>query len=136
MDTKRLVIGTLVGAVVLYVVGELIFVLMFGSFYAANVGSATGGDRSAELMWAVALGAVAYAALITLAIVTRPASNIAAGLASGAVVGFLLWFTADFTFYGTTNVANLTRTIVDPLLEFVRGGITGGVITVVLQRIR
>jgi len=52
----------------------------------------------------------------------------------GAVVGFLLWFTVDFIFYGITNTANLTRTVVDPLLELIRGGIGGAVIGVVLSR--
>jgi len=32
------------------------------------------------------------------------------------------------------NISNLTRTIVDPLLEAVRGGITGGVIALVLAK--
>jgi hypothetical protein len=51
------------------------------------------------------------------------------------VVGFLLWFTVDFILYGVTNIANLTRTVVDPLLELIRGGIGGGVIAVVLGKI-
>lgn len=42
MDTRRIVVGTLVGGVVSYVVGYLIFDMAFGGFYAANVGSATG----------------------------------------------------------------------------------------------
>ena len=32
----------------------------------------------------------------------------------------------------TTNIANLTRTVVDPLLEIVHGGIGGAVIAAVL----
>lgn len=53
----------------------------------------------------------------------------------GAVVGFLVWFTADFAIYDFMNVQNLTRTVVDPLLEAVHGGIGGGVIAVVLAKI-
>jgi hypothetical protein len=66
----------------------------------------------------------------------RPeAASIAGGAKVGAVVGFLLWFTADFVLYGVINIANLTRTIVDPLLEFVHGGIGGAVIAAVLARV-
>ena len=54
----------------------------------------------------------------------------------GAVVGFLLWFTVDFILYGITNVENLAQTVVDPLLELLRGGIAGGVIAVVLGKVR
>ena len=49
-------------------------------------------------------------------------------------MGFLLWCTADFVIYGTTNIANLTRTVVDPLLEIVHGGIGGAAIAAVLGR--
>jgi hypothetical protein len=136
METKRLVTGTVVGGITVFVLGYLIFDTAFGAFYAANVGSAEGVARDAQLVWAVALGSLSYAALITLAIGSRTGSaTMAAGVQAGAVVGFLLWFTTDFILYGITNISNLTRTIVDPLLELVRGGITGGVTAFVLAKI-
>jgi len=134
MDAKRFVAGTLVGGVALYAVGYLIFTLAFAAFYAANAGSATGVDRGGELVWAVALGNLAYAALVMFAIGNRGGSlSIGEGAKVGAIVGFLLWFTADFVLYGITNIANLTRTVVDPLLEIVHGGIGGAVIAAVLS---
>ncbi len=137
MDIKRLVTGTVVGGIILYAVGYLIFDLAFREFYAANAGSATGVERDPQVVWAVALGTLSYAALVTLGIGSGSrSSNVGAGVKVGAVVGFLLWFTVDFIFYGTSNVGNLTRTVVDPLLELVRGGIAGGVIAVVLGKIR
>ena len=136
MNTKQIAIGTLVGGIALYATGYLIFDLAFGSFYSANVGSATGVERDAQLQWAIVLGSFSYAALVTLGIASRAGSStIGAGVKIGAVVGFLLWFTVDFILYGYTNVANLTRTIVDPLLEIVHGGIGGAVIAVVIGKI-
>ena len=137
MDIKRVMTGTLVGGIILYAVGYLVFDLAFGEFYAANTGSATGVERDPQLVWAVALGTLSYAALVTLGIGSgSSSSNVGAGVKVGAVVGFLLWFTVDFILYGITNVGNLTRTVVDPLLELVRGGIAGGVIAVALGKIR
>ena len=133
MDAKRFVMGTLVGGITLFVVGYLMFDLAFANFYAANAGSATGVMRDSQLVWAVAVGSLSYAALITLAIESRAGvATIGAGIQLGAVVGFLLWFTTDFILYGITNIANLTRTVVDPLLECVHGGIGGAVIAAVL----
>jgi len=135
MDAKRFVVGTLVGGVVLYAVGYVIFTTIFAAFYAANAGSATGVDRGGELFWAMGLANLAYAALVTFAIGNRGASlSIGEGARVGAIVGFLLWCTADFVIYGTTNIANLTRTIVDPLLEIVHGGIGGAMIGAILSR--
>jgi len=133
------VIGTLVGGVAVLATGYLIFTLAFSEFYAyaMNSGSATGVQRDPPLLWAVAVGAMSFGALVTLAIESRPgAGNLGAGIRIGAIVGFLLWFTADFTFYGISNVGNLTSTVVDPFLELVPGAIAGGVIAVVLARIR
>lgn len=136
MDAKRFVIGTLVGGIVLYAVGYLIFGVVFAGFYAVNVGSATGVARGTQLVWAVGLANLAYAALVTYAIGNRSESlTIGTGAKVGAIVGFLLWVTADFVFYGTTNIANLTRTIVDPLLEIVHGGIGGGAIAAILAKV-
>ena len=136
MDIKRIIIGTVVGAITLYILAYLIFELAFGEFYAANVGSATGLVRDNPLMWATAMGSISYAALLTLAIETRGASvTIVDGLKVGAVVGFLLWFTVDLTFYGIFNLSNLTLTIVDPLLELIHAGISGAVIAAVFGKI-
>ena len=134
MDTKRFLTGTIVGGIVLYLVGYLIFSMAFASFYAANTGSATGVDRASEVMWAVVLGAFAYAALICYAMGRRGVMGLAEGFKVGAIVGFLLWACADFTLYGVENVSNLTRTVVDPLLEVVHGGIGGAVIALVVSR--
>lgn len=135
MNAKRFVIGTLVGAIIMYAVGQLIWRLAFAGFFAANVGSATGVARDAVLVWAVALGTLSLAALVTLAIGSRAGvPTIADGLKIGAIVGFLVWFGVDFIHYGITTVSNLTATVVDPLLETVRTGIAGAVIAAVLAK--
>ena len=136
MDTKRFLAGTVVGGIVLYAFGYLIFTVGAASFYAANAGGATGVVRPAEIMWAVALGAFGYAALICYAMGARTASGLSGGAKVGAIVGFLAWFTVDFILYGVSDVANLTRTIVDPLLELVHGGIGGAVIGLVIAKMK
>lgn len=140
MDAKRFVMGTLVGGVTVLAAGYLIFAMTpFRDFYAYAMtsGSATGVQRDAPLFWAMALGALSYGALVTFAIATRAgAVSIGAGLRIGAIVGFLLWFTANFMFYGISNVGNLTSTILDSLLELVPGAIAGGVIAAVIGKAR
>jgi hypothetical protein len=76
---------------------------------------------------------MAYGALVTLAIGSRRAqTRIAAGMRIGAVVGFLLWFTADLMFFGISNVGTLTSALVDPVLELVPGAFAGGLVAAVL----
>jgi hypothetical protein len=53
----------------------------------------------------------------------------------GAIVVFLLWLTADFIFYGYTNLSTLTKAIVDPILDLVHAGIAGAVVAAVLKKV-
>ena len=136
MDIKRLVIGTLVGGITLYVLGYVIWELAFADFFATNAGSATGVERDPQVIWALALGTLSYAALLTLAIGTRAGSaTIVEGLKVGAIVGFLMWFSVDLILYAVWNISNLTAAIVDSLLELIRAGISGAVIAAVLRKI-
>ena len=135
-DYRRVVMGTIVGGIVLYALGYVIFDVAVKRFYDANVGSATGVAREPQLLWAVMLGTLAYGALVALVIEHRPDATVGDGVIFGAVVGFLLWATADFILYGATNISNLTRTVVDPLLELVRAGVAGGVIVAVVGKRR
>ncbi len=135
MDTKRFAFATLVGGVVLFAVGYLIFNVIFASFYAANAGSATGVDRTPNIQWAMAVGSLAYGALIAYVLERGGGTvSIGEGAKVGAIVGFLIWCTVDFIFFGSSNVANLTRTSVDPLLEIVHGGIAGAAVAMVAYR--
>ncbi len=136
MDIKRLLIGTVAGGIALFILGYVIWNMLFTDFFAANAGSVTGVAKDPQVMWAIAVGTLSYAALITLALGTRAGSTtIVEGLKVGAIVGFLMWFSADMIFYGIWNVENLTAATVDSLLELVRGAIGGAVIAAVLAKI-
>ena len=135
MDARRFATGTVVGGIVLFVAGYVIFEIAFAGFYAANVGSASGVVRDPVIPWALAVASLSYAALVVFALGNQAAPlTIGRGALVGAIVGFLMWMTADFVIYGISNVATLARTIVDPLLELVHGGLGGASIAAVLQR--
>ncbi len=136
MNAKQWVIGTVVGAVVVFGAGWVLFEMLLGDYYAANAGSATGVDKDPPIMWSLAVGALAYAALIIYAMRAQAASvNMVSGMKVGAIVGFLLWATADFSLFGITNMSNLTITMVDPFVELVHGGIAGAVIGALLPKV-
>ena len=139
MNAKQLVTGAVVGAATLSVSGYLMFWIALGDFYthALTAGSATGVPRQSPVVWAIMLGAVSYGALLTLAIGSRGGSaSVRTGIVVGAIVGFLVWCTADFMLYGISNVLDLSSTLIDPLIEVVPSAIAGGAIAAALQRIR
>jgi hypothetical protein len=56
------------------------------------------------------------------------------GLKAGAIVGFIMSLGFGLNMYGTTNISNLTATLVDPIVMTVMMGATGGAIGWVLGR--
>ena len=136
MNMKRVTIGSITGLVVIYILGIVFWQMLFTDFFAANAGSAEGVMRETPIIWAAALGTLLYGAMVTLMLEARSgATSVVDGVKVGALVGLLLWGTADFVLYGYMNLNNLTATITDTILEGIRGGIAGGVIAVVLGKI-
>ena len=131
MDLKRFLTGTVVGGVVLFVLGWLFWTVLFAGFFEGQMGSATGVLKEPPVIWAEILGILSLAALYTLVIQWRGDSTVMDGLKTGAIVGFLLWFGVDFILFSFQNVGTLTGSIVDPILELVRTGIAGAAIVAV-----
>jgi membrane protein YqaA with SNARE-associated domain len=88
MSTKALV-ATVIGGIVNFILGYVIYDLLLGSFY----GSHTGGSsvmRETPEMWAIALGCLAYAATLTLVFVRWAGiKTIQTGAQAGAWIGLL-----------------------------------------------
>lgn len=133
---KNLVIGSVVGAIVLFALGFVIWGMLAADFFAANEGSATGVNREAPILWAQGLGCLIYGVALTLAIQSKGSSaSVVDGLTAGALVGVLIWGTADFTLYSVQDVSTLAGTIVDTILEGIRGGIAGAIVALTLSKI-
>jgi hypothetical protein len=134
MDAKKFLIGTVVGGIALWLIGSLIWGVLFLDFFTANAGGATNLVRETSLMWSAVLGHLAIAALVTLAIGWTGSFSLGGGLKIGAIVGFLVWFGVGFIQHAAMDRWTLTAHMVDPILELIRTGIAGAVIGVVLAR--
>ena len=109
MDSKKFVIATLVGAVVNFTLGGLIYGLLLAQFFAEHMGAVPGVAREQPLMWAIAVSELAGATLLALLIGVRGrGSSLADGLQVGAALGFIMSVFMDFNILGTMNVADMT----------------------------
>jgi hypothetical protein len=135
MSTNRLTFATLAGALTAFILGYLLYGVLLVGFFAANAGSATGVNRDAPNLVPIAIGQVAFALLLTL-VISRwgNSQSLAGGAKVGALFGLLMALAFDLTMYGSTNLSNLTATLVDPLFSLVLTAVTGGVIGMVLGR--
>jgi len=115
--TQRYVLGTVVGGLVLFFVGYLVFGIALAGFFAANAGSATGVTREPFNLVALAIGQLAWGAALTAVLDWSRTSSVGGAVKVGAVVGLLFFLGFDLTIYATTNVQNLTAAMADAVLS-------------------
>ena len=136
MDTKKFLIGTLVGGVVNFLLGFVFYVLLFGSYYESQ--AMAGVMKTDDMNWLfLGLGNLAIGALFTY-IFTKCAgiSTFAGGLKGGAIVGFLMAVSYNLIGAGTSNAMSTTGYLVDILVYTVMLAITGGIIGLVLGKVK
>ena len=131
MATQRLLIGTVVGGIVLFFLGYLIFGVLFADFFAANAGTATGVEKMPFDFVSLGIAQLAWGAALTLILSWAGVKSIGQGATTAGIAGLLLFLGFDLTMYATTNISNLTATLVDPILAAILFAVAGAAITAV-----
>ena len=134
MTTQRFAIGTLVGGLILFFLGYLIFGVVFDDFFAANAGTATGVPKMPIDFVSLAIGQLASAAALTLILGWANVSSVGQAARVSALVGLLFFFGVDLTMFATSNTQNLKAAVVDPILAAVLFGVAGAAIGAVTRK--
>ena len=134
MTTQRFAIGTVVGGLVLFFLGYLIFGVVFADFFAANAGTATGVPKMPFDFVSLAIGQLAWGAALTIILGWANVSNVGQAARASALAGLLLFFGFDLTMFATTHNSTLKATVVDPILAAVLFGVAGAAIVAVTRR--
>jgi hypothetical protein len=135
MDAKRLLIGSVAGAVVANLYGFLVYDMALGSFFegqATAAGAAVMRDQ--PVWWAVVLGSLLIAAMVTLVVDWSGSSSMGDGFKTGAIFGLLVFGGIDFLFVGFTDMTSMTGTISDIVVGSVQTGLVGLVIALALGK--
>lgn len=133
MNAKNVIVAGLVGAIIFFLLGWLFYGMLFGGFFQANAGSATGVMKEMPNMGLIFLGNLASG--IMYAFIFDKWAGIrtfGAGLKAGALLGFLMGVTSNMISLGTANIMNSTAAIADIGVMLVMNAIAAGVIAVVL----
>lgn len=133
MITQRLLMGTVVGAIVFTLLGYLIYGVLFADFFLNNAGTATGVPREPFDFVSLVAGQIVFAALLTIILMWASAKDIMQGVKIAFVTGLLFFLGIDLTLYATTNMQNLTASLVDPLLGGFLFAVSGAAIMAVTK---
>ena len=134
MTTQRFAIGTLVGGLILFFLGYLIFGIVFRDFFAANAGTATGVEKMPFDFVSLAIGQLAWGAALTLILGWASVSSVGQAARVSATVGLLFFFGIDLTMFATSNTQNLKAAVVDPILAAALFGVAGAAIAAVTRK--
>jgi hypothetical protein len=129
MDTKKFLIGTLVGGSTFLILGFLIYMVALASFFEAHSVGPVGTAKESPDMLFLIIGNFAYGGLLSY-IFTKWAGikTAATGAQAGAVIGLFVAMTWYFIQYAITNITDLTGTIVDLLVYVIISSLVGAAI--------
>jgi len=133
MNSKNYFLAGILGGIVYFLFGWLVYGMLLMNYMEENAGLALGVNRVEMLLWSIGLGSLLYGFFLSYIFsCVGQVKTAAAGAKSGAWVGFLVAGAIDFTMYGTTNITTLNAVAVDILAATVLASITGAVVAWVL----
>jgi uncharacterized membrane protein len=135
MISNKVLIAALLGALVSFLLGWLIWGMLLSNFMNENAIAGVMRAEDEMIWWALILGQFFFGLLLAL-IFSRWAgiSTFATGAQAGAVLGVLLALYFDLMMLATTHMFTPTAAVVDVIANAVVTAITGGVIAWYLGR--
>lgn len=134
MSTNKILIAGIIGGVVAFLLGYLIWGMLLSDFMKGNMGGEiTGFEKTEFVWWMMLLGNIAWGLLYAI-IFGRWANirTIQTGAIAGAVIALLIGVSYDFGLYSYSNMMNMTAVFVDILAGGVLGAVVGAVVAWVL----
>ncbi len=128
MDIKKLLTGTIIGGVLFFLLGWLIYGNLLMNFMRNHTGKVGGVIlRNPHMLYLVA-GTLLQGAALAWITLKANVKSMAEGLTTGAVAGFLITASYDVTMYATTIVTSKQAIAADIIAATVIFAVVGAVI--------
>lgn len=134
MDIKKLLIGGILGGILYFGLGYLVYGNLLMNFMKEHPGTATGVDRAMDdfHFLYLAAGNLAMGFLLAYVFVKSNVNSMAGGLFTGGIIGALISVGIDCMMYGTTNIISKTAMAADVVAMTVISAIIGAVVGMVM----
>ncbi|MBY0479401.1 MAG: hypothetical protein K2Q24_17270 [Chitinophagaceae bacterium] len=131
MNSKKFLIGGIVGGILFFLLGWLIYGMLLMNFMTQHATAAAAGVMRPEAewpWWAMIVGNMGLGFLVSYVLAKANVSGAAAGASTGAVIMFLVSLSYDFIIYAQMNLYDLTGAAVDIISSAVIGAVVGAVV--------
>lgn len=126
---KKILLGTVAGGVVFFLLGWLIYGVFLMDFMKENMVQYEGLIKDPPGMWGYAVSNLAWAFLVSYIFVKwANISTINRGFTAGMIISFPIILGIDIVNYAEMNLLNETMLIVDIIIGTIMGGIMGAVV--------
>ena len=125
---KNFLMATVAGGVALLVLAGLLYGFL-ADFFANDI------DRAVPILWALILGELVYAAVLTVALGWKDVANAKEGFQAGATIGALIGLSMALMGYATMeDVQTIATVFGHTLIAVVTSGVAGALIATLLNR--
>lgn len=129
MNTSKFLISSLIGGVVYFLLGWLVFGTLLMDYFQTNMNAALNRAPEDMIIWALIIGNIAYGFLLGYIFQLANLNSISLGFKTGFIIGLIISITFDISFFGTSTMyKGLSIIFVDIFLVAIISGITGSVI--------
>ena len=134
MDIKKLLMGGIVGGILYFGLGYLIYGKLLMGFMQSHPGTALNVDRAeADIRFLyLIIGNLLGGFLIAYIFIKANVSTAASGFVTGGIIGLLNSACYDSVMYGVTNIMSKTAIAADVAAATVMTAIIGAIVAVVM----
>ena len=133
MNNRKFFLAVLTASVLAFFGGWLVFGFLFMDYYSSNTNEAAKILMKDEpALWAVAIGNIAWAVLVTWVLQKTGSSTFYKGFMTSLWVSFLVITLFDISMYAFWNIYELRFLLVDIIISAFFWAIVGGVAGLVL----
>ncbi|HMU11277.1 MAG TPA: hypothetical protein PKC54_14795 [Ferruginibacter sp.] len=132
MDLKKLFMGGIVGGILFFLLGWLIYGMLLMDFMNNHTGAAGNVSRTEPDFLYLAIGNLAMGFVLAYIFVKGNVNSMANGFITGGIVGLLIAVGYDCMIYATTTVISKTAMAADVAVSTVMTAVAGAVVAMVM----
>lgn len=130
MNTSKFIIGGVIGGVLFFLLGWLIYGMLLMDFMMQHSNTSTGAFRAEAdmIMWSMALGNLGLGFLLSYVCSKGNVNSVSAGAVTGLVTMLLVSLAYDFILYAQLTLWDTTALMVDIVTSAIIGAVVGAAI--------
>lgn len=136
MNIKKLAVGGIVGGIIFFFLGWLIYGMLLVDFMKSNPGIVSGYEKEMPDMLYLAIGNLASGLLMAYVFIRANVTTLMGGLIMATIMGLLMSVSFDCMMYGTTNLLSKKAIMADVLAATAMFAITGAVVGLLLGKLK